>query len=205
MLPASPPLPSPTSSVHRPWFLFLGVPPFPEVLPQSSSATQRMHPCTGSIHRPLFPFSASSSSYFLLTLSLYSTIISSLGIHHLICFGTIVLFFLHFFMRTSKTTGLCCVVTYSPANALQFFTASVAEWLRAWDTLTMVWSYGVREVVSSIPDRGNIVRMMFYLTRWLVRFSHLKHAFPSKFWIYLEHCPRGEAVITGHLCLSSMR
>ena len=35
-------------------------------------------------------------------------------------------------------------------------TASVAKWLRAWDTLTM-FSYGVREVVSSIPDRGNIV------------------------------------------------
>ena len=25
-----------------------------------------------------------------------------------------------------------------------------------------------------------------------------EHAFPSKFWIYLEHCPRGEAIITGH-------
>ena len=33
----------------------------------------------------------------------------------------------------------------------------VAEWLRAWDTLTMFEAYGVREVVSSIPDRGNIV------------------------------------------------
>ena len=32
-----------------------------------------------------------------------------------------------------------------------------------------------------------------------------EHAFPSKFWIYLEHCPRGEAVITGHMRLSSMR
>ena len=31
-----------------------------------------------------------------------------------------------------------------------------------------------------------------------------EHAFPSKFWIYLEHCPRGEAVITGHLRLSSI-
>ena len=30
-------------------------------------------------------------------------------------------------------------------------------------------------------------------------------AFLSKFWIYLECCPRGEAVITGHLRLSSMR
>ena len=32
-----------------------------------------------------------------------------------------------------------------------------------------------------------------------------ENAFPSKFWIYLEHCPRGEAVIIGHLRLSSMR
>ena len=36
------------------------------------------------------------------------------------------------------------------------------------------------------------------------RFS-FEHTFPSKFFIYLEHCPRGEAVITGHLRLSSMR
>ena len=32
-----------------------------------------------------------------------------------------------------------------------------------------------------------------------------ENAFPSKFLIYLEHCPRGEAVIIGHLRLSSMR
>ena len=73
--------------------------------------------------------------------------------------------------------------------------------------LDHVWSYGVREVVSSIPDRGNIAGWVFHPTRWLVRFPHLniQHAFPSKFWIYLDHCPRGEAVITGHLRLSSMR
>ena len=33
-----------------------------------------------------------------------------------------------------------------------------------------VWSYGVREVVSSIPDRGNIVGWVFHPTRWLVSF-----------------------------------
>ena len=37
--------------------------------------------------------------------------------------------------------------------------------------LAHVWSYGVRKVVSSIPDRGNIVRWVFHPTRWLVRFS----------------------------------
>ena len=39
--------------------------------------------------------------------------------------------------------------------------------------LDHVWSYGVREVVSSIPDRGNIVGWVFHPTRWLVKFSHL--------------------------------
>ena len=34
--------------------------------------------------------------------------------------------------------------------------ASMAEWLRAWDTLAMMKLWR-REVVSSIPDRGTIV------------------------------------------------
>ena len=33
--------------------------------------------------------------------------------------------------------------------------------------LDHVWSYGVREVVSSIPDRGNIVGWVFHPDRWL--------------------------------------
>ena len=37
--------------------------------------------------------------------------------------------------------------------------------------LDHVWSYGVRKVVSSIPDRGNIVGWVFHPTRWLARFS----------------------------------
>ena len=37
--------------------------------------------------------------------------------------------------------------------------------------LDHVWSYGVREVVSSIPDRGNILGWVFHPTRWLERFS----------------------------------
>ena len=64
-----------TSSVHHPWFLLLGVPSFPNVLPHSSPAT----PTNASfycLHSPsTVPFSASSSSYFLLTLCLFSTII----------------------------------------------------------------------------------------------------------------------------------
>ena len=71
--------------------------------------------------------------------------------------------------------------------------------------LDHVWSYGVREVVSSIPDRGNIVGWVFRPDQVTGKVFSSEHAFPSKFWIYLEHCPRGEAVITGHLRLSSMR
>ena len=43
--------------------------------------------------------------------------------------------------------------------------------------LDHVWSYGVREVVSSIPDRGNIAGWVFHPTRTLVRFSHLNMPF----------------------------
>ena len=111
-----------TSSVPHPWFLFLGVPPFPDVLSHSSSATP-MNASLYCLRSPsTVPFSASSSSYFLLTLSLHSTIISSLHFHHLILFGPIVLFSVHFFMQTSKTTGLWFMVTYSPNNALHSFT-----------------------------------------------------------------------------------
>ena len=70
--------------------------------------------------------------------------------------------------------------------------------------LDHVWSYGVREVVSSIPDRGNIVGWVFHPNQVTGKVFSSEHAFPSKFWIYLEPCPRGEAVITGHLRLSSM-
>ena len=37
--------------------------------------------------------------------------------------------------------------------------------------LDHVWSYGVRVVVSSIPDRGNIVGWVFHPTSWLAWFS----------------------------------
>ena len=37
--------------------------------------------------------------------------------------------------------------------------------------LAHVWSHGVRKVVSSNPDRGNIVGWVFHPTRWLARFS----------------------------------
>ena len=122
MLPASPTLSSTPLSANNPCFQLLGVPPFPEVLPHSSSATPTNESLYCLYSPSTVPFSASSSSYVLLTLSIYSTVISYFHIHHLILFGPSVLFSFHFFMRTSKSTGLCCMVTYSPGNALQSFT-----------------------------------------------------------------------------------
>ena len=87
--------------------------------------------------------------------------------------------------------------------AIGKLTAAVAEWLRAWDTLIMFEATvsGGREF-NARP--GQYSRMSFHPTMTGM-FSSSEHAFPSKFWIYLEHCPRGEAVIIGHLRLSSMR
>ena len=55
-------------------------------------------------------------------------------------------------------------------NTIQALTAAVAEWL-ARRTRWSCWRYGVRKVVSSNPDRGNIVGWVFHPTRWLERFS----------------------------------
>ena len=109
-----------TSSVHHSWFLLLGVPhpPPPTFYHTAPPPPQRMHPCTASFHPPLFPSPRLAPHTSFLP---SRCILPSLHFHHLLFFGPIVLFF-HFFMRTSKTTGLCCVVTYSPANALQSFT-----------------------------------------------------------------------------------
>ena len=56
------------------------------------------------------------------------------------------------------------------------------------------------------PLLGQYSRMSFSSDPgdWYRTVSSSEHAFPSKFWIYLEHCPRGEAVIIGHLRVSSM-
>ena len=42
--------------------------------------------------------------------------------------------------------------------------------LRAWDSL-FTMKHGVREVVGSIPKRGNILGEFFILPGYLVRFS----------------------------------
>ena len=48
-------------------------------------------------------------------------------------------------------------------------------------------AYGVREVVSSISDQGNIVGWVFHPDQVAGKGFSSEHAFPSKFWIYLEH------------------
>ena len=55
------------------------------------------------------------------------------------------------------------------------------------------------------PRPGQYSRMSFSSDQVTGKVFSSEHAFPSQFRIYLEHCPRGEAVITGHLRLSSMR
>ena len=64
--------------------------------------------------------------------------------------------------------------------APDYLSASVAEWLRAWDTLATMKQWR-REVVSSIPDRGTIAGRFFSPTRQLVRFSHLNMPSFEKF------------------------
>ena len=49
-----------------------------------------------------------------------------------------------------------CIQAWRPHMRKDIATASMAEWLRAWDTLAMMKLWR-REVVSSIPDRGTIV------------------------------------------------
>ena len=83
--------------------------------------------------------------------------------------------------------------------------ASVAEWLRAWDTLTMFEATVCGRSWVQSPTGAIYSRMSFSSDQVTGKVFSSEHAFPSKFWIYLEHCPRGEAVITGHLRLSSMR
>ena len=60
-----------------------------------------------------------------------------------------------------------------------YYTASVAEWLRAWDTLTMFRSLKLRCAGGREfnPRPGQYSRMSFHPTGWLVRFSHLNMPF----------------------------
>ena len=44
-------------------------------------------------------------------------------------------------------------------------------------------------------DRGNIVGWVFHPHQVTGNVFSSEHAFPSQFWIYLEHCPRGQEVI----------
>ena len=59
-------------------------------------------------------------------------------------------------------------------------TASMAEWLRAWDTFATMKLWR-REVVSSIPDRGTISRMSFLSNQATGTVFSSEYAFLSKF------------------------
>ena len=61
--------------------------------------------------------------------------------------------------------------------------------------------------MSSIPDRGDIYSRMSFSSDQATGtvFSHLKMPFVPYSEFCLEHCPRGEAIIIGHLRLSSTR
>ena len=68
-------------------------------------------------------------------------------------------------------------------------TASMAEWLRAWDTLAMMKLWRL-EVVSSNPD--TIVGRVFSPTRQLVRFSHLNVPFFQNYEFIWNIVPVGK-------------
>ena len=55
------------------------------------------------------------------------------------------------------------------------------------------------------PRPGQYSMMSFSSDQDTGTVSSSEHAFPSNFGIYLENRPRGEALIIGHLRLSSMR
>ena len=101
--------------------------------------------------------------------------------------------------KYSATRGHDCTWVPPPSHRLR------GRVVKGVGHLDHVWSYGVREVVSSIPDRSNIVGWVFHPDQVTGNVFSSENALPSKFWIYLEHCPRGEAVIIGRLRLSSMR
>ena len=76
----------------------------------------------------------------------------------------------------------------------------MAEWLRVWDTLAT--EARGREFD---PRPRHHSRMNSLSNQATGTVSSSENAFVSKFWIYLEYCRRGEAVITGHPRLSPMR
>ncbi len=88
----------------------------------------------------------------------------------------------------SSTMGLCettAIERYIFSESRKFrkcnctsvcLTASVAEWLRAWDTLTMFEATVCGRSWVQSPTGAKIV-WVFHPTRWLVRFSHLNMPF----------------------------
>ena len=86
--------------------------------------------------------------------------------HSKFWFGSLSRNYLLFDFKIPKTAIDICLL------CVAVLLASMAEWLRVWDTLAMMKLWR-REVVSSILDRGTIVWWVFSPARQLVRFSHL--------------------------------
>ena len=106
----------------------------------------------------------------------------------------------HYFC-SMEDIGSTCILPLTVQVQLQLLDAlgfavcefyTLSEWLRAWDTLTMLEAtVSGRSCVQS--PTGAIMSFSYDQVTGTVFSS--EHAFPSKFWIYLEHCTRGEAVI----------
>ena len=100
-----------------------------------------MHPCISSTLplRYQLPPQALSSSYFSFTLCLYSVATPSLHFHHLIVLRPTILFGFVLFMRTTNTTGLCCVVVCSPVIALPSLIFHSCSFLTNTESSSVLW------------------------------------------------------------------
>ena len=80
------------------------------------------------------------------------------------------------YCNSEKCTGFCTNVHCASHLYAGYYygtplpLSAMAEWL-ARRTPWSCWRHGEREVVSSIPGRGNIVGWVFHPSRWLERFS----------------------------------
>ena len=86
---------------------------------------------------------------------------------------------IHLKILISATSNFFCVLFAARVSA-PYIIAGRGRVGKGVGHLGHVWSYGVREVVSSNPGRGNIVGWVFHPTRWLERVLHLNMPFLPK-------------------------
>ena len=73
--------------------------------------------------------------------------------------------------RTQPEVDIMWIFSSSSSSSFLSFYRRRGRVSKGVGHLAHVWSRGVRKVVSSNPDRGNIVGWVFHPTRWLARFS----------------------------------